>query len=128
MNSIRLALLILSMYSLYGCTAFSTADSLPAVIPQHTDESIAEIRSIVNQTFNGNQVTIAKTVFNKNNRLILERKKLIGPDGKVIQTRVDQEPVIIELSILGKNCYLTFLKTNKQHQLKHAPCIIFSHL
>jgi hypothetical protein len=117
---------MLCVFSLYGCKSVFVVDSQPAVIPQHTTESIAEIRSIVNQAFNDTQVIIAKTAFSKNNRLLLVRKKQFGPDGRVIQTRVDEEPIILELHIKGDNCYLSFLKTNKQYQLKHASCDKFN--
>ena len=110
------------MIVLTGCKTVSMAETIPAVILTHTDASIAELRTTVIQALNGTQVVIAKSAFNNSNRLILQRKTAIGPDGRSIQTRVDEKPIIFELYLIQEKCYLTDLRDNKRYQLKQASC------
>ena len=122
-SSCYLSLMMIALTGyMTGCKTVSMAETIPAVILTHTDASIAELRSTVIQALNGTQVTIAKSAFNSSNRLILERKTAIGPDGMSIQTRVDEKPIIFELYLIEDNCYLIDLRDNKQYHLKQASC------
>lgn len=123
MNIIRYCIAVLSIATLYGCKTSSAEDYSAAVIPTHTAESITELRAVVDRALNGTKVTIAKTALTKSSRLILQRKKSIGPDGRVIQTKVDEPPIIFELYIEGNSCFLQFNKTRKKYLLKKANCI-----
>jgi len=111
---------------LMGCKTMSAQEHLAAFIPLHTNESITELRTVVTKALHGTVVTIAKTAFNKSNRLILERKKSRGPDGRIINTRVDEEPYIFELLLIGENCYLHYLKQNQKFILNSANCSLLS--
>ncbi len=122
MNFFKLGILLFWACTIQGCDTQPVKDSVAAVIPVHTTDSIAELRKIVYKTVHGTPVTIAKTAFNKSNKLILQRKKVIGPDGKPIQTRVDEEPIIFQLFITGDSCFVKDLRTNETFQLQQATC------
>ncbi len=122
MNFFKLWFLLLWACTLQGCKTQPVKDSVAAVIPVHTTDSIAELRKIVDKAVHGTPVIIAKTAFNKSNKLILQRKKVIGPDGRPLQTRVDEEPIIFELFITGDTCFVKDLRTNETFQLQQAIC------
>ncbi|MCP4413192.1 MAG: hypothetical protein GY808_11585 [Gammaproteobacteria bacterium] len=122
MHFFKLWFLLLWACTIQGCKTQPAMDSVAAIIPMHTTQSIAELRKIVDKALHGTPVTIAKTAFNKSNKLILQRKKVIGPDGRPIQTRVDEEPIIFELFITGDSCLVKDLRTNETFQLQQATC------
>ena len=122
MKFFKLCSLFLCVCAFQGCKTISANDSVAAVIPNHTVESITEIRAVIDKALHGTPVTIAKTAFNNSNKLFLERKKIIGPDGRVIQTRVDEEPIVFELLIIENTCFLRYLRTNENFPLKQAVC------
>jgi len=124
MNIFKLGILLLWACTVQGCKTQLTKDSVAAVIPVHTTDSIAELRKIADKALHGTPVVIAKTAFNKSNKLVLQRKKVIGPDGRSIQTRVDEEPIVFELFITGNSCFVLDLRTNETYQLQQATCTI----
>ena len=79
MGFLKFCFALLCILSLYGCKTIQAKNSIAAVIPKHTAESIAEIRSIITKALNGVPVTISGSAFSKTNKLILERKKNNGP-------------------------------------------------
>jgi len=122
MKLIKLAFIMVYFTGISGCKTVSSENRTTAVITNHTNASITELRTVVGKALHGTPVTIAKTAFNKSNRLLLERKKIKGPDGRMIDTRIDEEPIIFELYLKENTCYLKYLKTGEQFQLEHANC------
>ncbi len=122
MKLVRLAIIAIYIAGTLGCKTVSSENMATAVITNHTDESITELRSVVKKALHGTPVMIANTAFNKSNRLVLERKKIKSPDGRVIDTRTNEEPIIFELYLKENTCYLKYLKTGEQFQLKQANC------
>ncbi|MCP3675373.1 MAG: hypothetical protein GY829_12985 [Gammaproteobacteria bacterium] len=118
--------ILLLMGLISGCKTMSNQEPLAALIPLHTNESITELRSVVTKALYGTSVTIAKTAFNNSNRLILERKKIRAADGRVIDTRVDQEPYIFELWLINGDCYLHYQKNSQKYLLKSASCSLLN--
>lgn len=123
MGFLKLYFLFFSIILLYGCKTILTKSPVAAVIPEHTTESIAEIRALIGNALNGIPVTISDSVFNTSNKIILERKKVMGPDGRVIQTRIDQKPIIFEIFIVENICYLNSLDDHESYQIKKATCL-----
>ena len=123
MGFLKFCFALLCILSLYGCKTIQATNPIAVVIPKHTTESIAEIRSIITNALNGVPVTISGSAFSKTNKLILERKKIMGPDGRVIQTTIVQEPIIFEIFIIEDTCYLKSLGNHGSFQLTQAKCV-----
>lgn len=123
MGFIKFCFVLLWIFSLYGCKTIQATNSIAAVIPKHTTESIAEIRSTIRNALNGVPVTISDSAFNKSNKLLLERKKIMGPDGRVIQTKIDQQPIIFEIFMIDNSCYIKLISNPENYPLTSASCV-----
>jgi len=123
MGLLKLCGISLCVYALQGCKTIPTNNSIAAIIPVHTTESFAELKSVIGKALNDVPITISNTAFNNSNKLILERKKAMGPDGRMIQTRVDQQPIVFELFIIESSCYLKRSQNSERFPLALAKCI-----
>lgn len=120
---LRTALMIVPVLLLTGCSALMKGELVPARIPVHTPESLAELRQTAKTLLNDKEAVIAASAFTKSHRLILSRKPIRDPNGRIIQTRVDEEPISFELFLTGKDCYLVRPDTGSKIRLTRAECM-----
>ena len=105
-----------------GCQSFPMTSSTSATIPVHSQESLVELRQVVKQLFNNRDVLVAASAFTQTNRLIIQRKPIIGPGGRVIDTRVDEQPIFLELYLADGECYVKRIDTGQSIRLTRAKC------
>jgi len=122
MNYCKFSLVLFLVAMIAGCETIPNQRPVAAIIPVHTKESMAELRKIIEKALHGIPVTIAKTAFNKSNALNIERKKPIGPDGRVIRNRIDEAPITFKLFVTGDRCILKDMRTGNVFQLMQAKC------
>ena len=117
----RVSVLALGLFAA-GCQSMPFASSQSATIPVHSQESLVELRQAVKQLLNGRDVLVSASAFTKSNRLIIQRKPIIGPGGRVIDTRVDEKPMIFELVMADDECYVKRMDTEQTIRLTRANC------
>ena len=110
------------LVNVISCSSASSRENIDAVILKHTAESLNELRRVVAEAVNQRPVTIAKTAFVNSSRVLLTIKKPIGPDGRPIQTLVDEKPIELRLFISGKKCFIRNQKTLLELELTLANC------
>lgn len=120
---IRTALILAPVLLFTGCAALFKGEVVPARIPVHSPESLAELRQAAKTLLNDREAVIAASAFTKSSRLKLTRKPIRGPNGRIIQTRVDEKPVIFELTLAGPDCYLSRPDTNSKIRLTRSVCV-----
>ncbi len=117
-----LAALLLTLI-LQACKALEAAQQDQAALILNPDEAaIEELRQTIQKAISDRSVTIAKTAFTTSYRLLIVRKKHLGPDGLPIQTRVDEPPRIFELRYFSGNCYLLDTLKKTRYPLKQTSC------
>ena len=116
----RLSLLLMALLS--GCQSLPLSAPGPARISAHSQESLVELRQAVKTLLNGRDVLVAASAFTKSDRLIIQRQPIRGPGGRVIDTRVDESPIIFRLFLKGGDCYVRRLDTEQAIQLFRANC------
>ena len=117
----RLSLLLLTI-SLNGCQTIPFSESLPAKISAHSQESLIELRQAVKSLMNERDVLVSASAFNKTDKLIIQRRPIKGPGGRIIDTRVDELPFIFRLQLRGSDCFLYREDTEGAIQLYRANC------
>ena len=105
-----------------GCQTTPYAGSRSATIAVHSQESLVELRQAVKELLNGREVLVSASAFTKSNRLIIQRKAIKGPGGRIIDTRVDEEPLIFELFAADGQCYVMRKDTEQIKPLARANC------
>ena len=117
----RVSILALG-FLFYGCQSFPLTSSSSATIPVHSQDSLVELRQAVKKLLNGRDVLVAASAFTKSSRLIIQRKAIKGPGGRVIDTRVDEKPIIFELYMADDQCFLKRTDTEQSIRLRLANC------
>ena len=95
---------------------------LDAVIEQHTEESIAELHSIVTQALNVNKILLAPDALTQSNRLIIERKTHRTLEQGVVMGRSEEIPDIFKLKLKGTECILLHPASNRSWPLLKSRC------
>ena len=108
--------------SLGGCKTLSLDNAKPAVITSPSENSQNALSSAIQELLNNTKVTIADNAFTQSNRLVLQRKPVIGPDGLPIQTRVDEPPFIIRLYKLKNQCVIEYEKNGELKIVDGVSC------
>ena len=96
--------------------------SQKATLKEATSGAIEEAQSVIRKALNQEDVPLSQRLFQDNYRVLIERKKAIGPDGRPIQTRVDEPPIIFELYKQGESCFILDTRNQKQYKLTQANC------
>ena len=115
-------ILLLSLLGMTGCQTVQMNDRSAAKIPVHSQESLIELRQAVKKLMNDRDILIAASAFTKSDKLIIQRRPIRGPGGRVIDTRVDEQPIIFNLFIEDGSCYLLNNNTDATVRLSRANC------
>jgi len=127
MMNIKMKMLKLALASIFsvlaiGCKNLIAEQPVKATLTNPTEKTLQQIRKTIKQALNGREITIADSVFSNSHRLLLDRKKHIGPDGRPIQTGVDEEPIVFELYKDKTKCFILDLRNQKRFLLKDVAC------
>ena len=115
---------IVVLLLLGGCKAATTnqGSETPAIIPVHSQDSLSELRMTIKRALNDTSILIGTKAFNKSSRLLIERRPIKGPNGRIIDTRTTEEPIIFNLVLDGNRCYLIDTRNSNRYQLLTAKC------
>ena len=115
---------LLALFLMTGCKAATTnqVTDTPARIKVHSQASLAELRATIRTALNNRDVLIASNAFTTSSRLIISRKPIKGPDGRIIDSRTPEEPVIFNLLLNGKRCFVVDKRDARRYELKSATC------
>ena len=122
-STLKWTTLIVLLSSLTGCKLSTGSQETAARIPVHSQESLVELRQSARMILGERNVIIAANAFSKSHRLIIQRKPIRSPDGRLIDTRVDEKPFILELYIKGNACFLRNTGTGQEVRLIRADCV-----
>ncbi len=120
-NACILSILLLSILP-SGCQNLMAESPKKAVLNDSSSATVEEVHSIIKDALNQRVSNLSKTIFSKSHRVLIKRKKAIGPDGRPIQTRVDEPPIIFELYKLGEECFILDVRNQKRYTLSKANC------
>ena len=107
-----------------GCKNLIAEQPQKALLSASSDSAVNEVREVIKSALNGRMPTIASSVFKSYHRLIIERKKHLGPDGNPIQPNPNEKPIIFELYKQGEKCFILDLRNQKQYFLTDAKCSV----
>ena len=117
---VRRSLLMLMPLLMTGCKFATTSQETAARIPVHSQESLVELRQSARMLFSDREIIISANAFSKTNQLIIQRKAIRAPDGRLIDSRVDEQPFILELYLREGGCYLRNTTTSREVRLIRA--------
>lgn len=98
-----------------GCQSVPEPQANPAIVKQHTEEGLEELRAVLAEALGDRRVLIADTLFRDSHRLLLVRDKFID-------TRIDEPPRIFELMKSEKGCFLKDNLSEKTYPLTKIDC------
>jgi hypothetical protein len=107
---------------LTGCKLTTTSQATGARIPVHSPESLVELRQAARMLFNNREVIISSNAFARSDRLIIQRQPIRAPDGRLIDSRVDEAPFKLELYLTSEGCFLKNPDTGREVRLLKAAC------
>lgn len=123
MFRIILTKIVATLLLLTGCKAATVSSpETPARISVHSQESLKELRTTIKTALNDRDTLIGTTAFTKSSRLMITRKPIIGPNGRIIDSMVDEEPIIFRLIMQNSRCYLIDTRNSDRYELRQAKC------
>lgn len=122
-TKLSLACLLLA---LGGCSS-SAEDELDnqevsAIISKPSRQVSEEIQVAIASLLEQNEVVIAANVFTKDSSLTIERVAHQTSSGQLINGRVTEQPLLIELVKKGQQCFVKNVLTGKEVALKYTQC------
>jgi hypothetical protein len=122
MNALRRWLLAAPLLAPAACSPLA-AQERPAVIPAPTEQSRAELRSVVSTAFNGQAVTLADDALTRDSVLTIERRTPPGPQGRAATGRTLDAPEQFNLVLRGARCVLVHAADGREWELREARCV-----
>lgn len=123
MSRLVLTMFVSVLLLLTGCkTATLSSPETAARIPVHSQESLKELRATIKTALNDRNTLIGTTAFTTSPRLMITRRPIKGPNGRVIDTRVDETPIVFRLMLQNSRCFLVDTRSSKRYELRRAKC------
>jgi len=91
---------------LFACTTLSAQDDVPALIVAPDAASREELSRVVSAALGGAPVTLADDALVHDDRLVIERARVLDPAGRRIDGRSVEPPEQFRLVISGSRCLL----------------------
>jgi len=115
------------MATLCGCSS-SAQDKLLdqevlAVIAKPSRQVNEEIQAAVASLLGQKELVIAANAFTKDSSISVERLAHQTVNGQLINGRVTEQPLLINLVKKGKQCFVKNALTGGKIELKHAKCL-----
>lgn len=118
----KLQLILIGLLSLAGCKSMAEQSMVDALIEQHSEESMAELHSIVTQALNVKKILLAPDALTQSNRLVIERKYHRTIEQGVVMGRSKEMPEVFKLKLKGKECILLHPATDRSWSLLKSRC------
>lgn len=121
MNNLLL-IACLSLIILSCAAPLNTADAVPAVLTETNkavlDELETEIASLVNQE----GLVLSSDIFTKNSVITLNNRAHILSNGQLVNGRVVNKPLQIQLVTINEQCFVKNLATQVKRPLRLTGC------
>jgi hypothetical protein len=118
----RLGLTLVGLHVLWGCTTLSAQDDVPAVITGADAASRAQLQRTVSEALGGAPVTLADDALEHDDRLIVERARLLDPAGRRVDGRALEAPERFRLALSGSSCVLIREADGARFALRATRC------
>ena len=122
MNATRGCLLATAMLVPLACGTLS-AQEQPAVIAAPTEQSRAELASVVSAAMNGQPVTLAADALTRDSVLSIERRTPPGPQGRAATGRTLEAPLTFRLVLRDGECMLVRDSDKHEWRLATTRCV-----
>lgn len=119
-GKIAIASLVI-VFALSAC-ALQTDKAESALLAAESESARAEIVAIINQSFGGKNIPIAKDVFQHSSRLLLGSTVVTSPKGVKIIPAHNNIAIVFELFKQGDRCLLRRIDNSQEWQLQTKEC------
>jgi hypothetical protein len=113
----------LAVVSLVAACGSIAAEERPALIATPTEQSRAELLSVVTSAFNGRSVTLADDALTRDSVLIVERREPRDAQGRPLDGRVRGTPERFQLVLRGSTCELVRESDGQRWPLTRTDCV-----
>ncbi|MGH8294432.1 MAG: hypothetical protein ACRETZ_02855 [Steroidobacteraceae bacterium] len=117
-----LSVLTAALAVLPACRSSPADAGIPAIIPQPTAASRADLALAVSQAFHGAAVRLAGDALTRGSLLIVGRAQARDLRGLALNGRRLEHPQHFRLLRRGSQCVLLHLETGKSRVLTHTTC------
>ncbi len=122
---IKLSLVCLIL-ALLGCVSSAedqrVKQEVSAVVAEPSRQTNEEIQVAIASLLGQKEVVISANAFTKDSRLTIERLSHQTANGQLINGRVTEHPLLIELVKKGQQCLVKNVLTGKVVALKYTRC------
>ena len=118
----KLQLILISLLSLAGCKSLAEQSMVDALIAQPSEESMAELHSIVTEALKVKKILLAPDALTQSSRLIINRKNHRSLQQGVVNGRSEEMPEIFKLKLKGMKCILLHPASNRSWPLLKSQC------
>lgn|GEM_PF-2165705 len=119
LNYLAAAAVIMTMS---GCKSLASNEPTEALIVEHTEESLQELGEVISKAL-GAPVTLSRSAFVDNHRLVIERKLKRTIEHGVLDGKQIEKPPAFTLSLDGSKCRVTEEKSQRSWLLTKATCV-----
>ena len=107
-----------------ACSSHIAEKDISALISEPTDESRAELVSVVSGALDNAKITLADDALVNNSQLIITRKQHKTIQDGVLLGRSYELPEHFNLVINTERCFLVRQKTGERWTLKQTRCVV----
>ena len=115
-----LAFFIISL--LAGCIHTPAEPDRPALISNPSETTRRELQRVVSEALHGIPVELADSALTSSDRLIIERKQHLDPQGNPVMGRSMETPHHFNLIKNGNDCLLVNAATGQRWRLPNITC------
>lgn len=107
---------------LLGCQSFAEKAAIPAIVVEPSEEAMAEIKGVIKQALNSDEIMFASKVFTERSILAIDKSGGRAIDKPDAMGRVMDMPYRFQLLKSNDGCLLHQLDTDKRWALTKVKC------
>lgn len=111
----------LGLSLLWGCKTMTVAEPQAAILIESDQNTLLEITKVVSQAFDGKSVSLAESILQTSNELVVVPNDPETLDGK-LSGRLMTRPQTFHLMLRGAECYLLHVDQQTEYVLSTVKC------
>jgi hypothetical protein len=111
-----------ALLSAGACRTAQARPDVPAVITEPTSQTRAELVQAVSAALGGSTVTLADDALTRDDKLVVERKRQLDPNGLRVNGRDLGRPETFRLMKNGTDCVLVHENSGRRFPLAQTAC------
>lgn len=115
-------LILFCTLCLLGACQSTAMSMVPALIINPSPEVKAELQQVLEQATGTPQIPLLETALTTSHKLLLERQALRDGQGRLLNGRHREPPLVFELYISAEKCWLKQAGSERQFVLTLAKC------